>query len=161
MADSLVIRLEGHRRVIDRLKKHQEAMAPDNPRVKAALTRAAIILVSQAKLNIRGHGLIDEGRLINSIRFEFFRENTVEGVRIGSFGVPYAAFWEFGFSGNMQVRAHARTQTVAFGKRIQPQVVQVAPHTRFRHQEAKPYLRPAYALHRKRITALIQEAYLP
>ena len=159
MADGFEINLIAKERVIRTLVERREAARGGSPALQRALTRVGLILVAQAKINIRRHGLIDEGRLINSIRFEPFRNNDETGIRVGSFGVPYAAFWEFGFFGSMRVRGHNRLMTQAFGKPIAPIVVRVSPHTRFRKQEAKPYLRPAFTYHQERITRIIMEAF--
>ena len=160
MSDSMKIRLENRDLVIRKLRDLNNVFLPDSPQMKAALLRGASLIVSQAKLNIRKHGLIDEGRLINSIRFEFFRpDHGGLGVAIGSFGVPYASFWEYGYRGNVQVSAHNRMITQAFGKPLaQARIARIKAHSRFVNQEAKPYLRPAYELHKTRFMEMIQSA---
>jgi len=160
LADNLELRAKGAQLIIGRLTDFRKNLSPDSPALTRALQRAGALIVAQAKINIRRHGLIDEGRLINSIRFEPFRESNIEGIRVGSFGVPYAAFWEFGFTGTMKVQGHNRLITQAFGKPIDPTVVRVGSHTRFRRQMEKPYLRPAFELHRERITTMIREAFV-
>ena len=160
MSDSLTIALKARQRLIDSLVIRRKALKDGlTPALDRAFTRVGMILVTQAKINIRRHGLIDEGRLLNSIRFEPFRDQENHGIRFGSFGVPYAAFWEFGFNGVMKVRGHNRLITEAFGKAIKPTVVRVSPHSRTRHQRAKPYIRPAFDHHRERITKIIMEAF--
>lgn len=79
-----------------RIKKHLEKYGPDSPELKEALIRIGLLLENEAKLNARRQGIVDTGRLINSIRSEFFRTKTSAGIRFGSFGVPYAAMHEFG-----------------------------------------------------------------
>lgn len=159
MADSIEINVARDRIIRLLVKRREAARGGQNPALQRALTRVGLIIVNQAKINIRRHGLIDEGRLLNSIRFEPFRNDEESGIRVGSFGVPYAAFWEFGFVGSMRVRGHNRLMTKAFGKPITPQVVRVSPHTRFRRQEPKPYLRPAFEFHQERITRIIMESF--
>lgn len=136
--------------ILARLRVLEKNLKPDSIAIRVALTKIAIKVTNQAKINIRNHGLIDTGRLINSVRWENYREKGVEGVRIGSFGVPYAAFWEFGFRGRVKVREHQRST-----KRGQTTVRQ---HMRLVNNEGRPYLRPALELHRSRIITILGEA---
>lgn len=129
--------------VIARIQQQTAALAPSSPQLHEALTRIALYVTSVAKLNVRGQNLIDTGRLLNSIRHEFFKEGAVEGVRIGSFNVPYAAVHEFGYRGIQQVPGHARTITQAFGRPIDPRRIDVGAHSRRMNIRARPYLRPA------------------
>lgn len=159
MSDSMKLRLENRDKVVSRLRKLSEKVAPDSPAIKAALIRSATIILNQAKINVRRQGLIDEGRLINSLRFEFFRNADSNGVKIGSFGVPYAAFWEFGFKGNQSVRAHNRLITQAFGKKLSPSVTaRIRQHTRSVDQAPRSYLRPAFEAHKSRVVEIIKKA---
>lgn len=160
MSDSMQIRLENRNLVIKKIRDINNAYLPDSPQMKMALMRGASLIVSQAKLNIRKHGLIDEGRLLNSIRFEFFKPDQGGlGVAIGSFGVPYAAFWEYGYRGNVQISAHNRMINQAFGKPLaQARIARIRAHSRFVSQEAKPYLRPAYESHKHRFMEMITSA---
>jgi len=83
---------ELERRILRRIQK----FSPDDPRLLQALIRIGITLEAEAKLNIRRKGIIDTGRLFNSIRYELYKGKDRVGVRVGSFGVPYAALHEFG-----------------------------------------------------------------
>ena len=83
---------ELERRIQQRLRRFE----PDDPRLRETLLRIGLVLESEAKLNVRRQGIIDTGRLLNSIRAEFYRKRTSAGVLVGSFGVPYAAMHEFG-----------------------------------------------------------------
>lgn len=71
-------------------------------------------------------------------------EVSKEGVtlRWGS-RVPYARVHEEGFSGTVNVPAHTRTITQAFGRQIAPREVQVQAHTRQMFIPARPYLGPS------------------
>jgi phage gpG-like protein len=64
-------------------------------------------------------------------------------VKIGSFNVPYAAVHEFGFRGTVQVPAHSRRMTQAFGRPVDPRQVAVQAHSMRMNIRARPYLRPA------------------
>jgi hypothetical protein len=81
---------------------------------------------------------------------------------VGS-SLEYAAVIEFGFTGTVQVSAHRRTITQAFGEELdQPKVVSVEAHTRRVDREGHFYLTKAAAqaqqTYRKRIRDAIQRA---
>ena len=63
-------------------------------------------------------------------------------VEIGS-SVPYAATHEMGFSGSVNVPAHSRVITQAFGRSIPATEVFVRSHVRTMNIPARPYLSPA------------------
>ena len=144
--------------LIERLRDKTSKVRPDSPELRRAFTRIGILVSSQAILNVRRHKLIDTGRLFNSIRYEFFQERNVQGVRVGSFGVPYAAVHEFGFQGSVSIRAHKRLMTKVFGRTVDPRNVQVSAHNRFMRIKEKPYLRPAVRRHQKIIVDMLREA---
>ncbi|NCY21575.1 hypothetical protein EBX31_06430 [bacterium] len=76
---------------------------------KAALIEIGVGLAARMKKNYLASGLrIRTGNLINSIRWELFSSRGIEGVSVGSFGVPYAAIHEFGYSGEVNVPGHTR-----------------------------------------------------
>lgn len=129
--------------LIERVSAKVAELAPDSPKLKEALTRIGLYVTGVAKLNVRGQNLIDTGRLINSIRYEFFREGTLSGIRVGSFNVPYAAVHEFGYRGTVQVPAHTRRMTQAFGRPIDPRSVEVSAHSMQMNLRPRPYMRPA------------------
>ena len=128
--------------LITRIQRQTAKMAPGSPHLKEAFTRIALYVSSVAKINVRRQKLIDTGRLINSIRWEFFKEGTVEGVQIGSFNVPYAAVHEFGFDGTVQVPTHQRRITKAFGRPIEPRSISIPAHSRRMKIRARPYMKP-------------------
>jgi len=73
--------------------------------------------------------------------------------------VPYAAAHEFGLSTTVQVQAHTRTITEAFGNPLPsgPQEVQVQAHSRNMDMPERPYLRPALDDTAQRVTDLASE----
>ena len=130
--------------LIKRIQARTKGLSPDSPALNQALTRIGLYITAVAKLNVRGQNLIDTGRLLNSIRYEFFRDGTNVGIRVGSFNVPYAAVHEFGFHGSQNVPAHSRLMTTAFGRKVKdPRRIEVAAHSRVMNIRARPYLRPA------------------
>ena len=88
---------------------------------------------------------VRSGRLRRSIRRlpTKVRGNAVESA-IGT-NVEYAGAHERGFSGSVQVPAHSRTVTQAFGVPIAPVRAQVRAHSRQVRIPARPFLRPAVA----------------
>ena len=144
--------------LVARLQAQTKRLAPRSPEVKEALTRIGLYVTSIAKLNVRGQNLIDTGRLLNSVRYEFFKEGAIEGIRIGSFNVPYAAVHEFGYRGLATVPGHVRTITQAFGRPIEPRQVSIAAHRRQMNVRARPYLRPAVESSRTFIVDTLREA---
>jgi phage gpG-like protein len=154
MTDSLKIRLEAQGRLIDRLTAIREKTQPDSPAVRLALTRAAILISNQAKINARRKGIVDTGRLLNSIRYEFARgEEGSKGIRvlIGSFGIPYAAMHEFGgkYTGRQMRAMFASFNGV---KKKGKGLLRNGFLTR------RPYLRPAFMVHQERVAELLREA---
>ena len=67
--------------LISKIRQTIENTSPNSPEIKAGYVRIAGIVTSRTKINIRKQGLIDTGRLLNSIRHEFFKEGTVLGIR--------------------------------------------------------------------------------
>lgn len=145
--------------VLQRLDFMIKQFQSPNDQVKSAFTKIGLILQSQIKLNIRQQGLIDTGTLLNSIRYEFTTEGGRYGIQIGSYGVKYAAAHEFGKKGIVQVRAHTRTITNAFGRRIAPTVVSVRPHGMDMNIRSRPYVRPAINKQKGNVIDLIRAAY--
>ena len=82
------------------------------------------------------------GALSRSIASDVIDEGSrIIGEVFSSGDVKYAAFWEFGFSGTENVKAHVRQITMAFGKPIPATAVNVKAHTRQVDQAARSFLR--------------------
>lgn len=134
-------------RLLIRLKNLEKSIEPSSPALKRSLADVGNLIANQAKLNIRAHGLIDTGRLINSIRWQIIQKDQGQELQVGSFGVPYARRWEYGFQGDVRVRSHER--------RLKNKVINVREHMRRVNLPGKPYLRPAFTLHSRRIAEMI------
>lgn len=134
-------------RLLIRLKNLEKSLSPDSPALRRSLADVGNLIANQAKLNIRAHSLIDTGRLINSIRWQILRRQQGQELQVGSFGVPYARRWEFGFKGDVRVKAHERS--------LKDRVTSVREHMRSVNLPGKPYLRPAFTLHSSRIADMI------
>jgi phage gpG-like protein len=136
--------------LIARIQNQTAALAAGSPKLTEALTRIGLYVSAVAKLNIRRMGLIDTGRLLNSIRYEFFQSGESQGVQVGSFNVPYAAVHEFGYRGTVQIPAH--TRNTRFG------AVSVRAHSRRMNVRQRPYLRPAVTTSRTFIIDTLRAA---
>lgn len=146
--DALIVRLQDMSKAFTGKEK-----------LKAALTRIGVLVSSQAKLNIRAQRLIDTGRLLNSIHYELFEHGDKRGVAIGSQGIPYAKVHEFGYHGAVQMKAHLRMMTKAFGKEVKsPRQIQVRAHARFINIRARPYLFPSLHKHQATIIDILRGA---
>ena len=132
--------------LIKRLRASENAMKLSSPEMTKAMTAIGSIVMGQTVLNIRQKKLIDRGHLINSISFKTFNQDGVDGVMVGSFGIPYAAIHEFGFKGLVEVRDHLRRG------------FNVRSHQRKMNVPARPYLRPAINKHKDLIINIIRAA---
>lgn len=139
-------------RILSRLKRYQ----PNDPKIREGLTRIGIMIEREAKQNIMRKRIVDTGTLLNSIRFQLFQSGSISGVRVGSYGVPYAAAHEFGFNGPVSVRSHQRLINKAFGRPIEARRINVSGHQRTMKIRARPYLRPAVQSVRKDILEIIR-----
>lgn len=148
--------VEIERRIAQRIRKFE----PDSPKLKEALLRIGFLLEAETKLNVRRKGIIDTGRLMNSIRHEVYRNGTKVGVRVGSFGVPYAAMHEFGGPFTDRQR-RAMFASLRERGRLGPRRLTVDKDViqggRFL---ARPYLKPAVQTHRQRIIEIIRGIFL-
>jgi hypothetical protein len=144
---------ELERRVLENLRRYQ----PDNPRLKRALLLIGMKVMNEAKRQIRRQRLIDTGSLLNSIQYRLFKQGDQQGVEIGSYGIPYARVWEFGFSGPQTIRTHSRTITQVFGNPIEAKTITVAQHVRQVTRNPRPYLRPAIRKVSNEIVRIIKD----
>ncbi len=132
--------------LIKRLKAQENAMKLSSPEMTKAMTAIGSIVMGQTVQNIRTNRLIDRGHLINSISFKLFNQQGVDGVMVGSFGIPYAAIHEFGFKGLVQVRDHLRRGA------------NVRAHSRNVNVPPRRYLRRAVNKHKDLIINIIRAA---
>lgn len=141
-----------------RIQARMKALQPDNQVLRAAFTRIGILVMGETILNIRRKHIIDTGNLMSKIRYELFQEGDKAGVRIGSYGVKYAAVHEFGFHGTVSVRAHTRLMTQAFGHPVEARQIGVGTFRRQMNIRARPYLRPAVRSQTDNIVTILREA---
>lgn len=142
-------------RTIERLRAMNARLAPEGKAVLTKLTRIALLVSAQAKLNIRRRQMIDSGRLLNSIGHEFYRDGDISGVMIGSFGVKYAALNEFG--GKVS-RAQIRAMFAAMKRRGgPPRASKGVVNVKTGRWKPRPYLRPALVKLKPRIIDILRE----
>ncbi len=148
------VSLQNEKLIMKRLQASIELTMPGSPKMREMYHRIGMLIATETSLNIKRAPLIDTGNLLNSIQYKV-SEN---GVEIGSYGVPYAAFHEFGFHGTVKIMQHMRLQTKAFGKVVNPpRLVGVRGHSRLVNYKGKPFLRPALIRHTKKIYSIINE----
>ena len=82
------------------------------------------------------------GRLRRSIHLELSGEGDKVQGTVGT-NVEYAGAFEYGLKGAQSVRGFMRSQTMAWGHPITPQLVSVRPFTRNVDRAARPFLNPA------------------
>ena len=124
--------------------------------IKKKAIRIGNLLVLQTKVNIKRAGLIDTGRLLNSIDYKARSVKNRLRIEFGSYAVRYAAVHEFGFHGMVTIPAHSRTRA---GK-----THNVRAHTR--NMNTNPvtssgmdgYIRPSLVQRRSQILKILLEA---
>ncbi len=139
-------------RLVKRLQHQVKSLNPGSEDMKAALTRIGVLIQAQTKFNLVSGRTraFDKGGLLNSINFELYQEGSLAGVKVGSFGIPYAAVQEYGFSGKVTVPSY--TRRTKNGSSV------VSAHTRDMNIKAKWYLRTAVRTHRNKIIDIMREA---
>lgn len=79
-------------RILSKQLQKRLAAVESDEFITGALDRIGQRIVTTTKTNIRKQGLVDTGRLMNSI----MAKRRGKTLTVGSFGVPYAALHEFG-----------------------------------------------------------------
>lgn len=133
-----------------------ERFATDSPQLHAALTQIAVLFQARARINIRRYGMIDTGRLINSIRYQFYKNGDNQGIEMGSYGVPYAAIHEFGGAFTAQMRRAMFANLARMGRRRKN--YQSKGVIRDNYIRARPYIRPALVSMRPFTISILREA---
>jgi len=144
------------KRMMQRAKDFADPLG--NPEQLRALTTIGLIVENTAKANIRAHGMVDSGRLMNSLKHEVMSQGRGEAtVKVGTEGVVYARMNEYGgpFLPHQRramfasLSAAGRLDKVKAGKGV---IVgdRWLP---------RPYLRPALNDNRKKILAIIDKAF--
>lgn len=138
-----------------RIRRRVKTLRITDPKAREALLRIGLLIEAEAKQNIRRKGIIDTGRLLNSIRSELFQTPDRIGVRVGSFGVPYASMHEFGGPFTDPQR-RAMFSSLRDRGRLGPVRSPGKGIIQGNRFTARPYLRPALQVHRNRILNIIR-----
>jgi HK97 gp10 family phage protein len=110
----------------------------------------AMSVSARAKIN----SPVDTGRLRASVTWEF----TGQTMAVVGTNVEYANFQEFGFRGAVNVGAHSRTITKAFGRVLASAVTfDVQPYVREVNYKGKRYVGRAFDIVRPRFEARVQQ----
>ena len=124
--------------------------------ITATVTRLTIKLSAKVKSDKLSGQVLKTvtGRLRRSINH---RMKVSRGEITGSVGtnVEYAAVHEFGFSGEVNVRAHLREMRQAWGRPITPRQVMVQAHSRTANYPERSFLRSAL----KDMTPEVQKSF--
>jgi hypothetical protein len=138
--------------LLKRISDKGAAFKPDSPELLKALTEIGLRISSMAKLKATQQGIIDSGNLRARIGYEFFKDGNNNGIRIGVFGVRYAAMNEFG--GRVTPGMIRAIFAVKKGKDYQPKGI-----IKNMYWKPRPFLRPAFISNRAYITDRIAEAF--
>jgi HK97 gp10 family phage protein len=139
-APQYTIRLDGVERLNKALGKYGKEVEAKARQITGSV---AYLIMTQAKIN----SPYKHGRLRSSIDWEWKGRLTAE---IGT-NVEYANFQEFGFQGNVNVRAHSRKVKKIFGRTLPTPVMQdVRSHTRSLNYKGKRYVGNAFDKYRPR-----------
>jgi hypothetical protein len=145
-APQYTIRLEGVERLNKALGKYGKEVETKARQITGSV---AYLIMTQAKIN----SPYKLGRLRTSIDWEWKGRLTAE---VGT-NVVYANYQEFGFQGNVNVKAHTRTVKKVFGRTLPAPVVQdVRSHTRSVNYKGKRYVGNAFDKYRPRYIARME-----
>lgn len=148
MSDAITLEVVGLDKVVARVGGAGDRIAPA---VRTAVNKLGVELLTKVKgEKLTGQVLgVRTGRLRRSINLEMSGDATYSEASVGT-NVAYGRFWELGFTGVEQVRAHTR--------RTRKGNAQVRAHTRSVNQAARPFLAPALAEMRSRVAERLQAA---
>lgn len=145
--------------IIDGLRRMRRAGLIDKK--KEAFTRIGVELTALIKKNyltsfrkVHKTSGIKTGNLFNSFEWRLLQKGIGEGVEVGSYGVPYASFHEFG----------TRRPLKDFGRDEKARNTKARPYTKSPRKlkggiEEKRFMTKSLAAYRKRILFIIERAY--
>ena len=153
------IRTKSFKNMLDilqqRLRKNLTKYTNDSPQMIGALYEIGNFLVNRIKLNIRRKKIVDQGQLLNSIRFDIRKNQSKTTLSVGSFGVKYAAINEFGGDFTPEMRRamfyHLRNTGRLNKLRGSKGVIQGD------RWKARPYIGPSVRKNQKAIIQLLEK----
>jgi hypothetical protein len=135
-----------------RIMAKLEKFLPQSEKSQAALHRIGSLLRTEMIMNATRKNIVDTGALKNSINYQI-DGNTVS---VGSFGVPYAKYHEFGANlgpaGMRAMFAAMRARRPASAKRSRDKNVVVNQTLR-----ARPFVRPAFESKLSQVRKILAE----
>jgi phage gpG-like protein len=141
--------------LVTRLAARFKPLRNDSPELYEAFERIGMLITAKAKMNVRRYGMIDTGRLINSLRYETYKTTDSLGMKVGSFGTPYAAIHEFGGPFTEQMR---RAMFADLGRRGRLKKGGGKGVIRNNYIPPRPYLMPAVNSSRGFIVSTLRKA---
>ena len=155
----ITARFEGLSKTVAKVRRVIEEAGPDSKSIRAAFHKVGMAVQREAIMNATRQGIVDTGSLRAHIGYEFFRDGATSGVRVGVFGVKYAALHEFGGPFTDRMRRAMFASLRRRGK--------LAPGSRNRHSKgvivggyfrARPYLLPAFRGQKAYVVEMIRQA---
>lgn len=128
--------------------------------VERAVKVAALGLVGYIKKEkLSGQVLnVRSGTLRRSVTARFESSGTEHRAYVGT-NVKYARIHEYGFKGQVPVKAHQRMMTTAWGRKVrEPRMIGVRAHAMKMNMPARPYMAPSVAENREKITGDVRKA---
>lgn len=80
----------------ERIRKRLEKFMPQDEKTQAVLHRIGTLLRTEMIMNAVRKNIVDTGALRNSLNYEIDASKDSVTLAVGSFGVPYAKYHEFG-----------------------------------------------------------------
>ena len=128
--------------------------------IEQAVRRSALDLVAYIKSQKLSDQVlhVKTGTLRRSITAQFSSSGSKFTAKVGT-NLVYARIHEYGFNGQVNVRAFQRMQTVAWGKLMKtPKKVNVRAHAMHMKMPERPFMRPSLEENRDKIITDIRRA---
>lgn len=154
----IAMSLVGDRAVLLELKSLGMRLSEN---IRTAVHRQTLALAAYVKAEkLSGQVLKNRtGTLRRKINAKFAGNATYVEGRVGAGNLPYAAAQEYGFDGVVNVKAHLRTITQAFGRELAaPMTVDVAAHQARMHLPERSFLRSGLRDRTPAIAADLEDA---
>lgn len=128
--------------------------------IERAVKSSALSLVAYIKKEkLSGQVLnVKTGTLRRSITARFETAGNEIRAYVGT-NLKYARIHEYGFKGQVPVKAHQRMMNVAWGRRVkEPRMIDVRAHAMKMNVPARPFMAPSLAENREKISSDIRRA---
>lgn len=140
----------------ERIRKRLEKFLPTDEKTQAVLHRIGTLLRTEMIMNTVRKNIVDTGALRNSLNYQIEASKDSVTLSVGSFGVPYAKFHEFGANlgpaGMRAMFAAMRARRASSAKRYKDKNVVVNEVLR-----PRPFVIPAYQSKLSQVRKLLAE----